>query len=186
MPYRAPIRERGELVEQGSGLAIEPGDHDSIKVVRGVKRAYCFTIDGPFDVDAEDIPEEITAVMLNPTHLYTVSAEGSSQPSIPQAIRFSRKAVALLEGAVRTVCGRAEHRGRPRNQLGRNGSTRSICAGTCSAKNLIRIPLRSTSPCADVSCQKLYLVVSADMSRFKESSLSMATRDSSRLRNWKR
>ena len=101
--YVGRAAERSELVqlvEQSSGLAIEPGAHDSITVVRGVKRAYCFTIDGPFDVDAEDVPEEITAVMLNPTHLYTVTVEGSSQPSIPHAIRFSRKAVALLEGAV--------------------------------------------------------------------------------------
>src|SRR5215510_9339995 len=48
-------------------------------VVRGAARRYCLTVDGPFDVEAEDVPEDVTAALLGVTHVLYVSVEGSAE-----------------------------------------------------------------------------------------------------------
>src|SRR5260370_17181783 len=68
--------------------------------VRGKQRLYCFTGDGPFQVEPEDVPEEITAVLLGATHMYTIMVEGSAAAAVPQAVRFARRLARAVEGAV--------------------------------------------------------------------------------------
>lgn len=94
-----------DLREVVAGVAqLDMGDFDEARgwysVVRGAKRNYCFTIDGPVVVEAEDVPEEVTAVLLGATHLFQVSVEGSSSADVPYATRFSRRLAQRLGGVV--------------------------------------------------------------------------------------
>ena len=59
-------------------------------VGRGAARRYCFTVDGPFDVEAEDVPEDVTATVLDVTHVFYVTVEGSAAADILHAVRFGR------------------------------------------------------------------------------------------------
>src|SRR5260370_37849996 len=68
--------------------------------VRGKQRLYCFTVDGPFQVEPEDVPEEITAVLLGATHMYTIMVEGSAAAAVPHAVRFARRLPPAVEAAV--------------------------------------------------------------------------------------
>jgi len=76
------------------------GGADSVIVQRGRRRAYCCTVDGPFGVEAEDIPEEVTAVLLGARWLYTVNVEGSAPAGIRHAVRLARHLAEQLDGAV--------------------------------------------------------------------------------------
>lgn len=69
-------------------------------VVRGAVRRYCFTVDGPFDVEAEDVPEDVTATVLDVTHVFYVTVEGSAAADIPHAVRFARTLAQALGGVV--------------------------------------------------------------------------------------
>ena len=69
-------------------------------VVRGARRRYCFTVDGPFDVEAEDVPEVVTATLLGVTHVFYVTAEGSADADVPYAVRFTRTLAQALGGVV--------------------------------------------------------------------------------------
>ena len=72
---------------------------DSLIVLRGARRRYCFTVDGPDALDAEDVPEAVTSVVLGAKYLYSVVVEGSSATDIPHAVRFARRLAKELEGA---------------------------------------------------------------------------------------
>ena len=63
-PGSPTVDEVRLLVGNTRGLHVDPesvGD-TGVVVLRGMKRGYSFTVDGPFSVEAEDLPEEITAV----------------------------------------------------------------------------------------------------------------------------
>lgn len=87
------------LIAQGSGLAVEEGSGRSLTVVRGVRRRYSFTIDGPDAVEAEDVPEDVGALVLGARFLYSISVEGTTESEIPHATRFARRLAEALDGA---------------------------------------------------------------------------------------
>ncbi|MEQ0557942.1 hypothetical protein ABJI51_02580 [Amycolatopsis sp. NEAU-NG30] len=63
-----------------AGLAIDDSGQ-SLTVVRGVRRRYSFTVDGPDRVGAEDVPVEVTGIVLGVRYLYSVLVEGSTVKS---------------------------------------------------------------------------------------------------------
>lgn len=59
-----------QLVSAQQSLAVEDYDDDRRWLaVAGAKRRYCFTVDGPFGVEPEDVPEEVTAAVLGVAHM---------------------------------------------------------------------------------------------------------------------
>ena len=94
--------ELREFISAQNSLDIDAFDGESrwIAVARGAKRKYCFTIDGPFQLEAEDVPEDVTAAVLGVSHMYTVTVEGSAEAEIPHAVRFARTLAQSLGGAV--------------------------------------------------------------------------------------
>lgn len=91
------------LISDAPGLQLEtesPDDARSLVVVRGARRRYCFTIDGPDSVEPEDVPVPVTSAVLDATRLYNIVVEGSPATEIPHAIRFARRLAKALEGAV--------------------------------------------------------------------------------------
>ncbi|SEF11773.1 hypothetical protein SAMN04489740_4141 [Arthrobacter alpinus] len=91
------------LVRGTAGLDVEgelSRDAESLMVVRGAKRGYSFTIDGPFEVEAEDLPAEVTASVLGAKAVYQVMVEGSDEVSVPHAVKFARKLAKTSGGAV--------------------------------------------------------------------------------------
>jgi hypothetical protein len=87
---------------EGAGLDIEPGSQasGSLTIVRGTKKLYCFTLGDAVAVEAEDVPEEITAVVLGPSWMYELLVEGSSSAGTDHAIRFGRRLAEETQGAV--------------------------------------------------------------------------------------
>ena len=85
-----------------AGFAIEriPKAEEFLTVVRGARARYSFTLGLPMPLDAEDVPEEITAVVLHPAFLYEVIVEGSSSVETPHAIRFARRLARASAGVV--------------------------------------------------------------------------------------
>jgi Integrase core domain len=83
---------------------LEVADFDAARrwysVVRGARRRYCFTVDGPFDLEAEDVPEDVTATLLGVTHVFHVTVEGSADADVPYAVRFARTLAQALGGVV--------------------------------------------------------------------------------------
>lgn len=79
-----------------------PHSHGTGQLIvdRGKRAGYCFTVDGPFALEAEDVPEEVTATILAPKCVYHVLVEGSDPASIPHAVRFAKKLAAQAQGAV--------------------------------------------------------------------------------------
>ncbi|WP_460663395.1 hypothetical protein [Kribbella swartbergensis] len=61
--------------------------------------SYSFTVDGPLEVEAEDIPEDVTAHVLEPRWLWTILVEGSSEAEIPHAVKFAKRLAKAAEGA---------------------------------------------------------------------------------------
>ena len=83
--------------------SLESNEDDSprsVTVVRGKKAEYCFTIDGPFRLDAEDVPVPVAGVVLSSQWLYQIHVEGSSPAAAPHASRFAKKLAAEMKGAV--------------------------------------------------------------------------------------
>jgi hypothetical protein len=71
-----------------------------LTVVRGARVRYCFTLGLPFKVEAEDVPEEVTAALLGPSYLYELMVEGSSATETPHAVRFARRLAQASAGVV--------------------------------------------------------------------------------------
>jgi hypothetical protein len=90
-----------ELV-MAAGLAVEHtnGDTEALMVVRGAKGRYCFTLGLPVAVEVEDVPEEVTAVLLAPAFMYELLVEGSSPTETPHAVRFARRLAQACSGVV--------------------------------------------------------------------------------------
>lgn len=80
------------LVGNTRGLHADPenSNDQGVLVLRGVKRGYSFTVDGPFSVEVEDVPEEVTAVLPEATTMFQVLVEGSQEAEIPHGMRFAR------------------------------------------------------------------------------------------------
>lgn len=89
------------LVGEISGLEIDGVDgRRSLTVVRGARRRYSFTIDGPDRVAAEDVPVEVTGILLGARYLYSVMVEGSAPSEISHALRFAKQLAVALNGAM--------------------------------------------------------------------------------------
>lgn len=91
---------RGLLAD--AGLATEDAGEDapSLTVVRGARARYSFTLGRPVPVEAEDVPEEVTAALLGPSCLYEVVVEGSSTTETPHAVGFARRLAQASAGVV--------------------------------------------------------------------------------------
>jgi hypothetical protein len=106
MSYDLNVYAERELSADGLRSLVESaGFHcenepASFIVTRGAKRGYCFTLSLPAAVEAEDVPEEVTAVLLTPAFLYELLVEGSSQAEIPHAVKFARRLAAASSGTV--------------------------------------------------------------------------------------
>ncbi|MEV7606081.1 hypothetical protein AB0N65_11635 [Paenarthrobacter sp. NPDC089322] len=94
------------LVEASPGLQVEDETGPATDgpqnwhVSRGKRAGYCFTVEGPFLVEPEDVPQEVTAVVLGATVMYCILVEGTDPVSIPHAVRFSKRMAKEGEGAV--------------------------------------------------------------------------------------
>lgn len=89
------------LVLEIPGLHVEPAEGEQgLTVVRGARAAYCFTVDGPFGAELEDVPEDMVASVLGVSAGYQVLVEGSADQSIPVAIRFAKKLAVAANGAM--------------------------------------------------------------------------------------
>jgi hypothetical protein len=58
------------------------------------------TVDGPSGVEPEDVPEQVTAVLLGVAWLYAVSMESSAPAGRPHAVRLARHLAQELDRAV--------------------------------------------------------------------------------------
>lgn len=96
------LGEVADVIRDTQGLDVAAHDRGDtgLVAVRGRQQSYCFTVAGPFGVEPEDVPEEITAVLLGATHMYTIMVEGSAPAAIPHAVRFARRLARAVEGAV--------------------------------------------------------------------------------------
>jgi hypothetical protein len=88
------------LVDQSAGLAVDAADGRWLAVSRGVRRRYSFTVDGPDRLEAEDVPPEVTSLVLGARYLYSVTVEGSADSEIPHAVRFAKRLAKILDGAL--------------------------------------------------------------------------------------
>lgn len=90
------------LVGNTRGLHADPtvSEDDGVVVLRGVKRGYSFTVDGPFSVEAEDVPEEITEVLPDVAMMFRILLEGTQETEIPHGVRFARKLAKACHGVV--------------------------------------------------------------------------------------
>ncbi|MCD4849480.1 hypothetical protein LN996_01505 [Arthrobacter sp. AK01] len=73
------------LVGNTRGLHADPENSDGtgVVVLRGVKRGYSFTVDGPFSIETEDVPEETIAVLPEATTMFQVLVEGTPRGRDP-------------------------------------------------------------------------------------------------------
>ncbi|MDQ0896055.1 hypothetical protein [Agromyces ramosus] len=94
------VEELRDLVAQGSGLQVDEATVRTLTIVRGVRRRYSFTVDGPDAVDFEDIPAEVAAAVLGVRWLYSISVEGTTESEVLHAVRFARRLAQALNGAV--------------------------------------------------------------------------------------
>lgn len=90
------------LVGNTRGLHADPDNSDDsgVLVLRGVKRGYSFTVDGPFAVEADDLPEEVAEVLPEAATMFQVLVEGTQEPEIPHGVRFARKLAKARHGVV--------------------------------------------------------------------------------------
>ncbi|MFE4195864.1 hypothetical protein ACFRJ9_08360 [Paenarthrobacter sp. NPDC056912] len=94
------------LLESAKGLEADSSETEvaelsrSIRVNRGVKQSYCFTVDGPFETDSADVPAEVISVLPNVVTMFQVLVEGTSEAEIPHGVRFARKLAKHVGGVV--------------------------------------------------------------------------------------
>jgi hypothetical protein len=103
--YAAAVLSTADLRDLVARIPrLEVADFDAARrwysVERGARRRYCFTVDGPFDVEAEDVPEEVTTTLFGVTHVFYVTVEGSADADVPYAVRFARTLAQALGGVV--------------------------------------------------------------------------------------
>src|SRR4051812_13586210 len=87
------------VVESIPDLAVgEHGDNE-LKVVRGKRGAYSFTVFGPYSIEPEDVPDDVVPHVLDPNTTWQVVVEGSSPTETRVARRFAKQ-LALAAGGV--------------------------------------------------------------------------------------
>jgi hypothetical protein len=89
-----------DLVVQSGQLSVDTATTSSVTVVRGARRRYSFTVDGPDRVEPEDVPTDVVNVVLGTRFLYSIPLEGAAPSEIPHAVRFARRLAQVLDGAV--------------------------------------------------------------------------------------
>jgi hypothetical protein len=72
----------------------------TITVVRGARARHSFSLEPAMRLEPEDVPDEITAVVLEPEWLYTILVEGGAASEIPHAVHFARRLARAASGAV--------------------------------------------------------------------------------------
>ncbi|MCZ9881857.1 hypothetical protein [Arthrobacter sp. B2a2-09] len=87
VPGLAPARDAGTDAEPAF-----------LPVVKAAANSYCFTVDGPEEVDVDEVPENVTATVLAVGYRYSVLVEGGDQDSVPLARKFARKLAGALDG----------------------------------------------------------------------------------------
>lgn len=75
-------------------------DISGVRVFRGVKRSYSFTVDGPFSIEIEDVPGEVSQLLPKASTLFQVLVEGTQEAEIPHGVRFARKLAKACHGIV--------------------------------------------------------------------------------------
>jgi hypothetical protein len=75
-------------------------DGQHVTVLRGARRRYSFSVDGPMSVAPEDVPDDIVALTLEASVLYTLSVEGTLISEIPHALRFAKRLAAATRGVM--------------------------------------------------------------------------------------
>ena len=88
------------LVDATATLQAEASHPAALTVVRGARRAYCFTVDAPAELDPVDVPPEVTAVTMGVTARYEIRVEGSDEAAVPFARRFGKKLATATAGAL--------------------------------------------------------------------------------------
>lgn len=91
-------RDQLAALVHDAGLDAEPGQQ-ALMVARGARQQYCFTLGDAVAVEAEDVPDEVTAA-LAPQWMYELLVEGSSATGTPHAIRFARRLAEAAQGVV--------------------------------------------------------------------------------------
>ncbi len=87
------------LVAATPTLSSGPTHPGGLTVLRGARQAYCFTVEGPYDVDDEDVPDEVRAVLLGARWMWRVLVEGSAPGEVPHAARFAKRLAKEGKGA---------------------------------------------------------------------------------------
>lgn len=88
------------LGDAGLTVGDDASSPSSLTVVRGAPARYSFTLGLPVPIEAEDVPEEVTAVLLGASYLYELTVEGSSPTEAPHAVRFARRLATASDGVV--------------------------------------------------------------------------------------
>lgn len=88
------------LGDAGLRVDDEASSAASLTVVRGAQARYSFTLGLPVPIEAEDVPEEVTAVLLGAAYLCELMVEGSSATETPHAVRFARRLATASDGVV--------------------------------------------------------------------------------------
>ncbi len=97
------------LVDASPGLQLEEivdGSADGPRnwhILRGKKAAYCFTLEGPYLVEPEVVPYEVTAAVLGAGVMYSILVEGTDPGSIPHAVRFTKRLAKEANGAAQDL-----------------------------------------------------------------------------------
>jgi hypothetical protein len=106
LPEALDAEALSTLVDASPGLQLEEstgGSGDGPRnwhILRGKKASYCFTLEGPYLVEPEDVPHEVTAAVLGADVMYSILVEGTDPVSIPHAVRFARRLAKEGNGAV--------------------------------------------------------------------------------------
>lgn len=88
------------LIHQRADLAVDDYEGEStVIVLRGARKRYSFTVEGPQRLEPEDVPSDVTAKVLGVRYLYSVMVEGSSPTEVPHAIRIARLIATNNRGA---------------------------------------------------------------------------------------
>src|ERR1700752_2925318 len=100
VPQCADDAQFRDLVVQSGQLSVDnTATTSSVTVIRGARRRYSFTVDGPDRVEPEDVPTDVVNVVLGTRFLYSITLEGSAPSEIPHAVRFARRLAPGLDGA---------------------------------------------------------------------------------------
>lgn len=77
-----------------------PSTGDGPGLVQVLRGGYSFTVDGPFALRPEDVPEEVSEILPNAETMCQVLVEGTVESEIPHGTRFARKLAKACHGVV--------------------------------------------------------------------------------------